>query len=47
MTDGLLLELGSTTSSYGDALVPFSLSTAVDGVEEACPDLGWARDTVK
>jgi hypothetical protein len=35
---------GSMTSSCGDAPVPFSPSTVVDGAEEACPDLGWARD---
>jgi hypothetical protein len=35
---------GSMTSSCGDAPVPFSPSTVVDRAEEACPDLGWARD---
>jgi hypothetical protein len=38
---------GSMTSSCGDALIPFSLSTVADAVEEACPDLGWAWDVVK
>jgi hypothetical protein len=46
MTGGLLLELGSMTSSCGDAPVPFSPSMVEDEAE-ACPDLNWAWDTVK
>jgi hypothetical protein len=47
MMGGLLLGSGSTTSPCGDALAPFSPSTVVIEAEEACPDLGWARDAVK
>jgi hypothetical protein len=47
MTGDLLLGSGSTTSSCGDAPVLFSPSTAAIDAEEACPDLGWALDTVK
>jgi hypothetical protein len=46
MTGGLLLESGSTTSSCGDAPIPFSPSMAADEAE-ACPDLNWAWNTVK
>jgi hypothetical protein len=42
----LALGSGSTTSPWGDAPVPFSPSMVVDKVEEACPELSWARDVV-
>jgi hypothetical protein len=39
--------VGLTTSSCGDAPIPFSPSMVVDEAEEACPNLDWARDMVK
>jgi hypothetical protein len=47
MTGGFLLGSGSMTCPYGDAPVLFCPSTTADEAEEACPDLGWARDAVK